>query len=244
LALAVAAVLLSGCSSDSAFPAVHDMPTARTETKLTPDEVKQATDDLISARDRTEAKAGSAQPVAATSAPATTGRWLIPIRSGAGVRFNWIGPAHSPSNMRERESAKLRVWLCKMPAWLVLRLCVAARRTPNVDDDRHGAATFWEWAPPRYFFFAGENFRTYVQTDRRDEEEDHRSSPRDAAHLEHGNGRLGSLWRVPGRLQRSPRTNRRLKALGFLKQRKNSLKRVREGGGRGQPDFSKQCKRK
>ena len=74
LAVATAAVLLSGCSSDSAFPAVHDMPTARTETKLTPDEVKQATDDLISARDRTEAKAGSAQPVAATSAPATTGR--------------------------------------------------------------------------------------------------------------------------------------------------------------------------
>ena len=80
-ALAVAAVLLSGCSSDSAFPAVHDMPAARTETKLTPDEVKQATDDLISDRDRTEAKAGAAQPVAAANAPATTGS--IPQKKSA-----------------------------------------------------------------------------------------------------------------------------------------------------------------
>ena len=73
LVVVAAAVVLSGCSSDSAFPAVHDMPAARTETKLTPDEVKQATDDLISDRDRTEAKAGTAQPVAATNVPATTG---------------------------------------------------------------------------------------------------------------------------------------------------------------------------
>jgi hypothetical protein len=49
------------------------MPAARTETKLTPDQVKQATDDLISDRDRTEAQAGAGQPVAATNAPATTG---------------------------------------------------------------------------------------------------------------------------------------------------------------------------
>jgi hypothetical protein len=41
------------------------MPAARTEMKLTPDQVKQATDDLITDRDRTEAKAGAAQPVAA-----------------------------------------------------------------------------------------------------------------------------------------------------------------------------------
>ena len=81
LGVAAAAVLLSGCSSDSAFPAVHDMPAARTEMKLTPDQVKQATDDLISDRDRTEAKAGSAQPVAATNAPATTGS--IPQKKSA-----------------------------------------------------------------------------------------------------------------------------------------------------------------
>jgi len=37
------------------------MPAARSETKLTPDQVKQATDDLISDRDRIEAKAGVVQ---------------------------------------------------------------------------------------------------------------------------------------------------------------------------------------
>ena len=62
LAVAVAAILLSGCSSGSDFPALNDMPAARTEMKLTPDQVKQATDDLISDRDRTEAKAGSVLP--------------------------------------------------------------------------------------------------------------------------------------------------------------------------------------
>lgn len=75
LAAASAAVLVSGCSSDmTAYPAVHDMPAARTETTLTPDQVKQATQDLMSERDRTEAQAQPAvQPVSASNAPATTG---------------------------------------------------------------------------------------------------------------------------------------------------------------------------
>ncbi len=67
-----ATVLLSGCSSDGVFPAIHDMPAARTETKLTPDEVKQATDDLISERDRTEAQGQTPAPTPAQP-PATTG---------------------------------------------------------------------------------------------------------------------------------------------------------------------------
>ena len=62
LVTAAAAILLSGCASDNAFPAVHDMPAARSEAKLTPDQVKQATDDLISDRDRIESKAGGVQP--------------------------------------------------------------------------------------------------------------------------------------------------------------------------------------
>ena len=60
--LLTVAAALSGCASDNSFPAVHDMPAARSETKLTPDQVKQATDDLISDRDRIEAKAGGVQP--------------------------------------------------------------------------------------------------------------------------------------------------------------------------------------
>jgi hypothetical protein len=52
------------------------MPAARTETTLTPDEVKQATDSLVSEREHlnTEAQSqGSVQPIAATNAPMTTG---------------------------------------------------------------------------------------------------------------------------------------------------------------------------
>lgn len=67
----IAAFLLSGCASDIGFPAVHDMPAARTETTLTPDEVKQVTDSLISQRDHLSAEAqGNAQPVAVSTTPA------------------------------------------------------------------------------------------------------------------------------------------------------------------------------
>jgi hypothetical protein len=61
LLVAAASVLLSGCSFDGAFPAVHDMPAARTETLLTPDEVQQSTDKLISDRDRLAAMASGVQ---------------------------------------------------------------------------------------------------------------------------------------------------------------------------------------
>jgi hypothetical protein len=73
-ALAVAGVglLVAGCSTDTIFPAVHDMPAGRAETTMTPDQVKQATDSLVSQRDHLEAQTqASAQP--ATNAPATTG---------------------------------------------------------------------------------------------------------------------------------------------------------------------------
>jgi hypothetical protein len=48
---AAVAFLVSGCS-EVGFPSVHDMPAPRTDTTLTPDQVKQATDDLVSERDR------------------------------------------------------------------------------------------------------------------------------------------------------------------------------------------------
>jgi len=66
----VAALMLSGCASDTGFPAVHDMPPPRTDTTLTPDQVKEVTDSLISQRDHLSAEAqGGAQPVQAASAP-------------------------------------------------------------------------------------------------------------------------------------------------------------------------------
>jgi hypothetical protein len=48
---AAVALLVSGCS-EVGFPSVHDMPAPRTDTTLTPDQIKQATDDLVSERDR------------------------------------------------------------------------------------------------------------------------------------------------------------------------------------------------
>jgi hypothetical protein len=61
LIAASAAGLLSGCSSDAAFPAVHDMPAARAEPLLTADEIKQSTNDLLSDRDRLAAMAGNVE---------------------------------------------------------------------------------------------------------------------------------------------------------------------------------------
>jgi hypothetical protein len=72
LAIAAAlAMLQSGCS-EIGFPAVHDMPAARADTTLTPDQVKQATDDLVSQREHlsTEVQANGqpAQPANGPSA--------------------------------------------------------------------------------------------------------------------------------------------------------------------------------
>jgi hypothetical protein len=63
LAIACAvAFLVSGCA-ETGFPAVHDMPAPRADTPLTPDQVKEATDALISARDHLSTEAqGSGQP--------------------------------------------------------------------------------------------------------------------------------------------------------------------------------------
>jgi hypothetical protein len=76
LALAALAVVGSawfeaGCSStDTMFPAVHDMPAARTETTLTPDQVKRHERNHLDSEAQNQ---GNVQPVAATNAPATTG---------------------------------------------------------------------------------------------------------------------------------------------------------------------------
>jgi hypothetical protein len=63
--------MLAGCAVEVGFPAVHDMPAPRAETPLTPDQVKEATDSLISQREHltTEAQ-GSAPPVQTAATPA------------------------------------------------------------------------------------------------------------------------------------------------------------------------------
>jgi hypothetical protein len=113
LAVVGPALLTAGCSStDTMFPAVHDMPAARTETTLTPDQVKQATDDLVYERNHlnTEAQAqgqaqgnvqGNVQPVAATNAPTTTGS--IPQKKSAASAQPAAQPSTSGVNAYARQ---------------------------------------------------------------------------------------------------------------------------------------------
>ena len=78
---ATAASLLSGCSDisspaahDLGYPAVHDMPAPRADATLTPDQVKQATDDLESQRDRLNTEAtGKVTPVSIAPGNAAPG---------------------------------------------------------------------------------------------------------------------------------------------------------------------------
>ncbi len=65
--VALAALALSGCSPGadypSIFPAVHDMPPPRADTPMDPDQVQQATEDLITDRNHLSAEAqGGARP--------------------------------------------------------------------------------------------------------------------------------------------------------------------------------------
>jgi hypothetical protein len=67
LALAAAVgMLVSGCS-EMGFPSVHDMPAPRADTTLTPDQVKQATDDLISQRDHLSTEAQTTGQIGANA---------------------------------------------------------------------------------------------------------------------------------------------------------------------------------
>jgi hypothetical protein len=74
--LAVACLSLAACSpgadypsSPSLFPAVHDIPPPRTDTPLDANQVQQATEDLITARDRLNTEAQSGQSKASAAAP-------------------------------------------------------------------------------------------------------------------------------------------------------------------------------
>ena len=70
LALAAAAALLAaGCSTEAIFPAVHDMPPPRPEVPLTAEQVKQATDHLVTEREHLSTEAQTAAQTAAPPAP-------------------------------------------------------------------------------------------------------------------------------------------------------------------------------
>ena len=71
---AIACLALGDCSPGgdypSLFPSVHDIPPPRSDTPLDRNQVQQATEDLISARDRLSAEAQGAQGKSAAGSPA------------------------------------------------------------------------------------------------------------------------------------------------------------------------------
>jgi hypothetical protein len=69
-------LLLSACSPGvdypSLFPAVHDVPPPRADAPLDPNQVQQATEDLISARDRLSAEVQSKNSAKPAATPVAT----------------------------------------------------------------------------------------------------------------------------------------------------------------------------
>lgn len=65
------AVLVAACSPGADYPVILDRPAPRADQPMNPDQVKQATDALISDRNRLSAANPQASPQ--TAAPATTG---------------------------------------------------------------------------------------------------------------------------------------------------------------------------
>ena len=70
---AAVAVLVAACSLGADYPAVLDKPAPRAGEPMSPDQLKQATDALISDRDRLTAEAQAAGQPSAPATTATTG---------------------------------------------------------------------------------------------------------------------------------------------------------------------------
>lgn len=84
--VAPAALALPGCSPGadypSIFPAVHDMPPPRADTPMDANQVQQATEDLITDRNRLSSEAQGAGQSAAGPAPAAK---KPPAANGSGA---------------------------------------------------------------------------------------------------------------------------------------------------------------
>jgi hypothetical protein len=65
--------LVAACSPGADYPSILDKPAPRADQPMNPDQVKQATDALISDRSRLSAGAQPAQSPQQASAPAATG---------------------------------------------------------------------------------------------------------------------------------------------------------------------------
>ena len=104
---AVTGLVLAACSPGadypSLFPSVHDIPPPRTDTPLDSNQVQQATEDLISARDRLSAEAQDA-PGKTSTGSAVKSAAKAAVKPAAKSAANSL--ANSPANSSGKSSAK------------------------------------------------------------------------------------------------------------------------------------------
>ena len=67
------AVLVAACSPGADYPSILDKPAPRADQTMNPDQVKQATDALISDRNRLSSGAQAPQQASATATTGSTG---------------------------------------------------------------------------------------------------------------------------------------------------------------------------
>jgi len=108
---AVAGLVLAACSPGadypSLFPSVHDIPPPRTDTPLDSNQVQQATEDLISARDRLSAEAQDAPGKTSTgSAVKSAAKSAVKPAAKSAANSLANSPANSSANSSAKSSAK------------------------------------------------------------------------------------------------------------------------------------------
>jgi hypothetical protein len=126
---AIVCLILAACSPGadypSLFPSVHDIPPPRTDTPLDTNQVQQATEDLISARDRLTTEAQGAQ------AKNSTGSAVKPAAKSA---------ANSPAKSADKSSHKSSATPATGPAGKQPSPQVDARQTPGTDAEQTAGA--------------------------------------------------------------------------------------------------------
>jgi len=108
---AVTGLVLAACSPGadypSLFPSVHDIPPPRTDTPLDSNQVQQATEDLISARDRLSAEAQGAPGKTSTgSAVKSAAKSAVKPAAKSAANSLANSPANSSANSSAKSSAK------------------------------------------------------------------------------------------------------------------------------------------
>jgi cytoskeletal protein RodZ len=100
MAAMMAVLLAGGCSSELAFPAVHDMPPPRDDATLTPDQVKNATDALVSEREHLSTEAQATQAEGAEAAQPTGTVPAKPAVTKTKAKAKKKKPAPKPTTAR------------------------------------------------------------------------------------------------------------------------------------------------